>query len=268
MGYRRGRPRRPWSPSGGSPNCRPNCGPDPMTPPACLRLSNGPLVGVGLLAAIFVYLSFRPLWDTGRVGPRQVRGVVLDPPGDAGRRAAVAVHGQRRPRRQRRRVAEVTYYGLYEFGAAVAGGTPSHSSACGAECLGLSTCCCSSGGSRSCGCAPTVRRVVGVGQRGSCCTAAGLVDGRSPSSGRRRLRSVSSAAVVKNGLNAANLSRRAMVALPILFLLWANIHGTFAVLWPPSGCTGSADSSSAGPATRTSADCSSRASCAGLARLV
>ena len=35
-----------------------------MTIPDRFRLSNGPLLAVALLAAIFVYLSFAPLWHT------------------------------------------------------------------------------------------------------------------------------------------------------------------------------------------------------------
>jgi hypothetical protein len=199
-----------------------------MTTPDRFRLSNGPLLAVALLATIFVYLSFAALWHTD-VWAHAKYGEWYWTHRDTPPVEPLSPYSDKAaPFANVAWLSQVTYYGVYELGAAAAGGDAESRLRGGAEALrsfhlllllGRFTLLLLAlrrfGGSWAWAALGVVlyllalRMEVGV-QRPQGFGVLFLV-------------------AVLYALSAPALSRRAMVVLPVLFLLWANLHGTFVV---------------------------------------
>jgi hypothetical protein len=199
-----------------------------MNTPNCFRLSNGPLLGVGLLAGIFVYLSFVPLWHTdvwahAKYGEwywaHRATPLVepLSPFTDKDVSFANVAW-----------LSQVTYYGLYELGAAVAGGDAESRLRGGAEALRLFHLLMLLGRFSLLWLA--LRRFGGSWSWAAFGVVLYLLALRQEVNVQRpQAFGVFFLMAVLYVLSAPTLSRRAMIVLPLMFLFWANLHGTFVV---------------------------------------
>jgi len=194
--------------------------------PPRFRLHNGHLLAVALLAGMSIYLSFFPLWHTDvwahakygewycdRQAPLEVEP--LSPFSDKSVPFANVAW-----------LSQVAYHLIYQFGAAVAGGDAESQLRGGAEALRsfhlllliarftlLWLALKRFGGSPSWATVGVFLYIfaVGLGSAIQRPQAFGLFF----------------FTVVIYALSAPTLSRRAIVFLPSMFLLWANLHGTF-----------------------------------------
>lgn len=197
-----------------------------MNSPARFRLSTGPLLGVLLLAGLAVYLSTYPLWHTdvwahakyGEWYSAHRAGPDVEPLSPFSDKNAPFPHVAW--------LSQVTYHLLYELGAAVAGGDAESRLRGGAEAL------------RSFHLLLLLGRFVLLWLAlrrfgGSWAWAALgvflylLAVGIGSAVQRPQAFGMFFFTVVLYALSAPTLSRRAMVLLPVAFLLWANLHGTF-----------------------------------------
>lgn len=196
--------------------------------PDRFRLSNGPLLGIALLAAIFVYLSFVPLWHTdiwahakyGEWYGTHRAASAVEPLSPFTDRAAAFANVAW--------LSQVTYYGLYQFGAAVAGGDAEARLLGGAEALRSFHLLLLLG--RFTFLLLALRRFGGSWAWAALGVTLYLFALRLEVAVQRpQSFGVFFLVVILYALSAPALSRRAMVGLPLLFLLWANLHGTFVV---------------------------------------
>jgi hypothetical protein len=192
----------------------------------CFRLTTGQLLGVLLIAGLAIYLSFYPLqytdvWAHAKYGEwywqhRSTPGVEpLSPFTD-----------KEAPFANVAWLSQVTYYGLYEFGATVAGGDAESQLRGGAEAL------------RSFHLLLLVARFVllwlALRRFGGSDTWATLgvflymfAVGFGSAVQRPQAFGLFFFTATIFALSTPTLSRRAMIWLPAMFLLWANLHGTF-----------------------------------------
>jgi hypothetical protein len=196
--------------------------------PVRFRLQNGHLMGVFLVAGAFIYLSSYPLghtdvWAHAKYGEwywthQKTPGVEpLSPYTDKTLRFPDVAW-----------LSQVTYYLLYQFGATAAGGDAESQLQGGAEAL------------RSFHLFMLVGRIIllwlALRRFGGSCMWATLgvflyfmAVGIGSAVQRPQAFGLFFFTVVLYALSSPRLSRRALVLLPIAFVLWANLHGTFVV---------------------------------------
>jgi hypothetical protein len=192
------------------------------------RLHNGQVLAVALLAGLFVYFSFIPLWHTDVWAHAKYGEWYCVHKSAPPVEPLSPFTDKQAPFANVAWLAQVTYYGLYEFGAASAGGDIESRLRGGAEALRsfhllmllgrftfLLLALRRFGGSWTWACLGIVLYFLAL--RGEVAVQ------------RPQSFGVFFLAATLYALSAPSLSRRAMIALPIVFLLWANLHGTFVV---------------------------------------
>jgi hypothetical protein len=199
-----------------------------MNTPDRLRLSNGPLLGVGLLAVIFVYLSFVPLWHTDVWAHAKYGEWYWTHQATPAVEPLSPYTDKEAPFANVAWLSQVTYYGLYELGAAVAGGDSESRLHGGAEALRSFHLLLLLG--RFALLLLALRRFGGSWPWAALGVLLYLFAMRQEVAVQRpQAFGVFFLVAVLYALSAPALSRRAMVGLPLMFLLWANLHGTFVV---------------------------------------
>jgi hypothetical protein len=192
------------------------------------RLSNGPLLGVAVLAGVFVFLSFFPLWHTDIWAHAKYGEWYWT------HRATPAVEplspftDKETPFANVAWLSQVTYHGLYELGSTLADGDSESRLRGGAEALRsfhllmllgrftlLFLAMKRFGGSWSWAALGIMLYLFALRQEAAV--------------QRPQAFGTFFVAAILYALSAPQLSRRAMVVLPIMFLLWSNLHGTFVV---------------------------------------
>ena len=193
-----------------------------------LRPHNGHLLGVALLAGLFVYLSFFPLWHTdvwahakyGEWYWNHKSTPPVEPLSPYTDKAA--------PFANVAWLSQVVYDGLYEFGAAVVGEDAESRLRGGAEALRSFHLLLLLG--RFTLLLLALRRFGGSWAWAALGTVLYLFALRAEVAVQRpQAFGVFFLVAILYALSAPRLSRRATVVLPLLFLLWSNLHGTFVV---------------------------------------
>lgn len=191
-------------------------------------MSNGPLLGSGLLAVVFIYLSFVPLWHTDVWAHAKYGEWYWTHKATPPVEPLCPFTDKEAPFANVAWLSQVTYYGLYELGAAVAGGDAESRLHGGAEALRSFHLLLLLG--RFTLLALALRRFGGSWGWAALGVVLYLLALRQEVAVQRpQAFGVLLLFAVLYALSAPSLSRRAMVALPLVFLLWANLHGTFVV---------------------------------------
>lgn len=192
------------------------------------RLHNGHLGAIALLAGLFVYFSFNPLWHTdvwahAKYGEWYWTHRTVPPVEPLSPFTDKTV-----PFANVAWLSQVTYYGLYEFGAAIAGGDAESRLLGGAEALRSFHLLLLTG--RLLFLWLALQRFGGSAAWATLSVALyALALRQEVIIQRPQAFGVFFLTVVLYALSSPALSRRAMILLPVLFLLWANLHGTFIV---------------------------------------
>ena len=197
-------------------------------PPDRPRLSNGPLIGVAILSALFVYLSLMPLWHTDVWAHAKYGEWYWTHKATPPEEPLSPYTDKAAPFANVAWLSQVTYHGAYELGAAVAGGDAESRLRGGAEALRSLHLLVLLG--RFVLLWLALRRISGSWAWAAFGVVLYMLALRMEVAVQRpQAFGVFVLMAVLYALSAPALSRRAMVALPLLFLLWANMHGTFVV---------------------------------------
>jgi hypothetical protein len=192
------------------------------------RLTNGDLLGVLLLGCIFIYLSGRPLWHTdiwahAKYGEWYWTHAATPPV-----EPLSPYSDKTTPFANVAWLSQVIYYLLYQLGAWLAGGDAESRLRGGAEALRSFHLLLLIG--RFTFLWLALRRFGGSAAWATVGVALYLFALRHEAAVQRpQAFGVFFLTVILYALSAPALSRRAMALLPALFLLWANLHGTFVV---------------------------------------
>jgi len=196
--------------------------------PRRFRLTNGDLLGVLLLGGIFVYFAGAPLWYTDVWAHAKYGEWYWTRATTPDVEPLSPFTDKTRPFANVAWLSQVTYYIAYQFGAEVAGGDAESRLRGGAESLRSLHLLLLAG--RFVFLWLALRRFGGSANWAAVGVTLYFLALRNEAAVQRpQAFGVFFLTVVLYLLSAANLSRRAMVVLPLLFLLWANLHGTFVV---------------------------------------
>jgi hypothetical protein len=190
------------------------------------RLHSGQLLGVALLAGMAVYLAFYPLWHTDVWAHAKYGEWYCKHRGAPEVEPLSPFSDKDVPFANVAWLSQVTYHLLFEFGAAVAGGDAESQLRGGAEVL------------RSFHLVLLIARFailwLALKRFGGSCSWATVgvflyifAVGLGSAVQRPQAFGLTFFTVIIYALSAPTLSRRAMVLLPLMFLVWANMHGTF-----------------------------------------
>jgi hypothetical protein len=192
------------------------------------RISNGPLVAVALLSLIFAYLSLLPLWHTDVWAHAKYGEWYWTHKSTPPVEPLSPYSDKETPFANVAWLSQVTYYGLYELGSAIAGGDAESRLHGGAEAIRSFHLLVLLG--RFTFLWLALRRFGGSWAWASLGVVLYLMALRQEVAVQRpQSFGVFFLMVVLYVLSAPALSRRAMIALPLVFLVWANMHGTFVV---------------------------------------
>lgn len=190
------------------------------------RLSTGSLIGVVLIAGISIYLSFYPLWHTD-VWAHAKYGEWYWTHRELPKTEPLSPFSDKEtPFANVAWLSQLVYYGLYEFGATIAGGDAESQLRGGAEAL------------RTFHLLLLVARLVllwlALRKFGGSPTWASLgvflyffAVGIGSAVQRPQAFGLFFFTAIIYALSSPTLSKRAIIWLPTMFLLWANLHGTF-----------------------------------------
>jgi hypothetical protein len=192
------------------------------------RLSNGPLLGVAVLAGTFIFLSFFPLWHTDVWAHAKYGEWYWTHKATPPVEPLSPFSDKEAPFANVAWLSQVTYYGLYELGASITGGDAESQLRGGAEALRsfhllmllgrftlLFLAMKRFGGSWAWATLGILLYLFALRQEA-------MVQ-RPQAFGTFFL------AAILYILSAPRFPRWGMFVLPLMFLLWANLHGTFVV---------------------------------------